>query len=289
MYQWPRVFEDSPITSRNGLVPRCRCSGVWLRGPVPVYANDHALVQVSSLAQKGGGSCGLDTGRGVTGSGSVSGGGSPVVDVPAGGGPGGAAVGVVGDRPAWRLFDLVVAPALDAEVGRASQPGAVIWIMRDAVVDIAAMRRHPAARELAGLVPGNDQTCEGGRRAVAGGAVVQRPTRCRVGKDAPPGAAGGEVTGDGGGDRAIAGQLPGQVIRAQQRGIGNCDPYVHATTTTALPTLAPAAGVLAGGVFQVGAGCGGVVAGGCGGGTGKPGRVEHQVDQGVGAALAGGA
>ena len=62
-----------------------------------------------------------------------------VVDMPGGGDPGGAAVGVLGDRPAGDLFDLMVMSASRTEVEFAGRSRAVCWVVGNAVVEVAAV------------------------------------------------------------------------------------------------------------------------------------------------------
>ncbi len=116
-----------------------------------------------------------------------------VVDMPGGGGPGGAAVGVLGDRPAGGLFNLMVALASGAEIEFAGGSGAVCWVVGDAVVDVAKVGGHAAARELTRLISGDHESGQVLGWPIAGGAVVDRAAGGWVGEDAPPGAAGGQV------------------------------------------------------------------------------------------------
>ena len=68
----------------------------------------------------------------------------------------------------------MVAPASGAEIETTGRAGVVYRVVGNAVVEVAAMRGHPAAGELAGLVSGDDQPGQVCGWSVAGGAVVQR-------------------------------------------------------------------------------------------------------------------
>jgi hypothetical protein len=146
--------------------------------------------------------------------------------MPTGGCPGSAAVGVVSDRPTGRLLDLVVPAAFGTEVSFASCAGVLASVVGDAVVDIAAMRRYPAAGELAGLVSSDHQFCEVCRRSVTSSPIVHRPAGNRIGEDAPPDASGSQFPGHCRGDGTVAGKFGRLVVGIKQRCVRNGDPDI---------------------------------------------------------------
>ncbi len=64
-------------------------------------------------------------------------------------------------------------PASGAQIEFTRRPGVVCWVVGDGVVEVAAVREHVAAGELAGLVSGDDESGQVCGWSVAGDAVVQ--------------------------------------------------------------------------------------------------------------------
>jgi hypothetical protein len=86
---------------------------------------------------------------------------------------------------------------------------------------LAALRRHRG--EAAVLVAGTDVIGEGGGWAVGGAAVVEQGARGGVGEQAVSDAVGGDLAGHLGGDGAVADEVGGLVVGADQGGVGDDD------------------------------------------------------------------
>ena len=122
------------------------------------------------------------------------------------------AVGVAGDVPAGVGLVQMVVLAERAEVVRAGAPGRV----RLVVVELAAVRRLPAAGGPAGAVAGDDVVLEDLGWAVDGGAVVEQVPGDRVDDQAGPGGVGCQGAGHVRREGAVADELGGVVPQAEQ-------------------------------------------------------------------------
>lgn len=70
--------------------------------------------------------------------------------------------------------------------------------------------------------------------AAVGCWVTDQPGVC---EDAPPGTSRSEVPGHRSGDRPVTGELTREILSAQQRGVGDGDPDLHATPAAAPPQV----------------------------------------------------
>ncbi len=93
------------------------------------------------------------------------------------------------------------------------------------MIQVAGPGGFPAAGEPAGAIPGPDQPGQPRRRKPP--ADVHHPAVYRVGQDPPPGRVLGQLAGGGGGDRPVAGELPGAVGHPGQGGHRDEHPDLH--------------------------------------------------------------
>ncbi|HMG30366.1 MAG TPA: hypothetical protein VK585_09630 [Jiangellaceae bacterium] len=116
--------------------------------------------------------------------------------------------------------------------------GGAALLPRGAVVEVAALGGPGAGGEAAGLVAGDDVLGQLRRRQVPLAAEVEDHTRGRVGEDPPPDTVRGDPPRGLGGDGAVAVQVGGLVVGADQRRIGHR--HVH---TGRLPAAGTEPGV----------------------------------------------
>src|ERR671910_2272287 len=116
----------------------------------------------------------------------------------------------LGQLPTGVRLAVVAALAEHPQVARRSGPTRLAG--RGGVVRLASRRRLRTRRETARPVPDADVVGKLRRRRVPGLPVVQKGTGGRVGKDAPPGAVGGDPPSHGRRDRPVPGQLGRRLV-----------------------------------------------------------------------------
>jgi hypothetical protein len=139
------------------------------------------------------------------------------VRMPGVGGPGEAAVLVEAVPPGAVGLAVVVPPAHQGVVAGAGRSAPVV---RDAVLDVAAMSGLAAAGKAADTVAGEQKPGQVRGWPVVLGAAIEQGAGIGVGEQSlslGPGRIGGELPRGLGGDGAVAGQVSRFVVEAQQR------------------------------------------------------------------------
>ena len=123
--------------------------------------------------------------------------------------------------PGRRVFDDVMVFAVRRQAGQAGDPGSG---ERGGVVSVAVPGGPVAAGPGADRIPGEQGLAHQGAGVMAGGGRFQDGAVHRVGQQPPPGAVVGDTASHLGGDGAIAGELGGVLVQAEE-GVGGDDDF----------------------------------------------------------------